>query len=261
MRTNREATVHEPGIRGHQAGGRLALPPAGDRHPRAVPRLCRSPWRRGSASPTGTGNGSPFGAHVHWVGLANYRELLTMPGLDQSNFGTALRNNFYYVMLVVPIQTAVSLFLAVLVTRRLRFVGLLPDRVLLPVGNELRRDHRPVPVPLLPVGCDQQAPVVLRRDGAVVVLRPARPLPRDPRAVRRRHQPIARGARHVPRRQLLGLAGRAEHRDVRLHHHGRLHHLGHVHAASSSRGCRTSTSRSTRRRRSTVRPSGRSSVT
>jgi multiple sugar transport system permease protein len=70
-----------------------------------------------------TGNGSPFGSSVHWVGLHNYRQLLTVPGLDQSNFGTALRNNFYYVILVVPTQTAVSLFLAVLVSRALKFVG------------------------------------------------------------------------------------------------------------------------------------------
>jgi len=69
------------------------------------------------------GNGSPLGANSHWVGLANYRHLLTEPGLDQSNFGTALRNNFYYVLLVVPIQTAVALFLAVLVNRRLKGVG------------------------------------------------------------------------------------------------------------------------------------------
>src|SRR5262245_20007280 len=70
-----------------------------------------------------TGNGSPFSSNVHWVGLDNYRHLLTTPGLDQSNFGTSLRNNFYYVLLVVPVQTAVSLFLAVLVNRGLKFVG------------------------------------------------------------------------------------------------------------------------------------------
>jgi ABC-type sugar transport system permease subunit len=69
------------------------------------------------------GNGSPFGANAHYVGLANYRHLLTEPGLDQNNFGTAIRNNVYYVLLVVPIQTAVALFLAVLVNRRLRGVG------------------------------------------------------------------------------------------------------------------------------------------
>src|SRR4029079_17357838 len=37
--------------------------------------------------------------------------------------GTSLRNNFYYVLLVVPVQTAVALFLAVLVNRRIRGVG------------------------------------------------------------------------------------------------------------------------------------------
>jgi multiple sugar transport system permease protein len=70
-----------------------------------------------------TGNGSPFSSNVHWVGLHNYRQLLTTPGLDQLNFGTAIRNNLYYVIFVVPIQTAISLFLAVLVTRALRGVG------------------------------------------------------------------------------------------------------------------------------------------
>ena len=69
------------------------------------------------------GNGSPFGANAHYVGLENYRHLLTTPGLDQNNFGTAIRNNVYYVLLVVPIQTAVALFLAVLVNRRLKGVG------------------------------------------------------------------------------------------------------------------------------------------
>src|SRR4051794_27634080 len=69
------------------------------------------------------GNGSPLGANAHFVGLDNYRHLLTTPGLDQNNFGTSLRNNLYYVVLVVPIQTAVSLFLAVLVNRRVKLVG------------------------------------------------------------------------------------------------------------------------------------------
>ena len=44
---------------------------------------------------------------MHFVGLANYRHLLTDGGLDQNNFGTSLRNNVWYVMLVVPIQTAI----------------------------------------------------------------------------------------------------------------------------------------------------------
>ena len=112
----------EPGIRGHQAaagwlflapviiilGLFLVLPIA------AAAWVSFSDWN---------GNGSPLGANAHFVGLANYRHLLTTPGLDQNNFGTALRNNAYYVLLVVPIQTAVSLLLAVLVNRRVKLVG------------------------------------------------------------------------------------------------------------------------------------------
>jgi multiple sugar transport system permease protein len=114
--------LREPGIRGHQAaagwlflapvivilGLFLVLPIA------AAAWVSFSDWN---------GNGSPIGAHAHFVGLDNYRHLLTTPGLDQNNFGTALRNNVYYVLLVVPAQTAVSLFLAVLVNRRLKLVG------------------------------------------------------------------------------------------------------------------------------------------
>src|SRR3954471_20194968 len=114
--------LREPGIRGHQAaagwlflapvivilGMFLVLPIA------AAAWVSFSDWN---------GNGSPLGANAHFVGLDNYRHLLTTPGLDQNNFGTSLRNNLYYVALVVPIQTAVSLFLAVLVNRRVKLVG------------------------------------------------------------------------------------------------------------------------------------------
>ncbi|MDX6450792.1 MAG: multiple sugar transport system permease protein [Gaiellaceae bacterium] len=114
--------LREPGIRGHQAaagwlflapvivilGLFLVLPIA------AAAWVSFSDWN---------GNGSPLGANAHFVGLDNYRHLLTTPGLDQNNFGTALRNNVYYVLLVVPIQTAVALFLAVLVNRRVKLVG------------------------------------------------------------------------------------------------------------------------------------------
>jgi multiple sugar transport system permease protein len=114
--------LREPGIRGHEAAaGWLFLAPVivilGVFL--ALPILMAlwvsvSDWN---------GNGSPLGANAHFVGLDNYRHLLTEPGLDQNNFGTSLRNNFYYVLLVVPIQTAVALFLAVLVNRRVRGVG------------------------------------------------------------------------------------------------------------------------------------------
>ena len=107
---------------------------------------------------------------------------------------------------------------------------LLPHRVLLPVGHELGRDHGPLPLPLFARRRHQQAPVVLRCERAGVALRPARPLPRHPRPAR--HPPVDLALEPVlPRRQLLGLAVRTEHRDVRLHHHGRVHDVGDVHAA------------------------------
>jgi multiple sugar transport system permease protein len=112
----------EPGIHGHQAaaGWLFLLPVIAILGLFLVVPIAMAIWVSFS---DWNGNGSPLGAHSHWVGLANYRHLLTTPGLDQSNFGTSLRNNFYYVLLVVPIQTAVALFLAVLVNRRVKLVG------------------------------------------------------------------------------------------------------------------------------------------
>ena len=66
-----------------------------------------------------SGKGSPVGAA--YVGLSNYEALLTKAGLSQQNLATSLRNNLYYVILVVPLQTILALFLAsVLNMRRLR---------------------------------------------------------------------------------------------------------------------------------------------
>jgi len=112
----------EPGIRGHEAGAGwlFLLPVIVILGLFLVLPIAMAAWVSFS---DWNGNGSPLGAHAHWVGLANYRDLLTTPGLDQNNFGEALRNNFYYVLLVVPVQTAVALFLAVLVNKRLKFVG------------------------------------------------------------------------------------------------------------------------------------------
>ncbi len=64
------------------------------------------------------GVGSPFSSDVNFVGGQNYAKILGGGGLDEQNFGTALRNNFYYVVFVVPIQTALALGLAVLVNGR-----------------------------------------------------------------------------------------------------------------------------------------------
>lgn len=66
-----------------------------------------------------TGRGSPFSADVGFVGTDNYTRILFSDGLDTQDFGTALRNNLYYVLLVVPLQTALSLALAVLVSKRM----------------------------------------------------------------------------------------------------------------------------------------------
>lgn len=64
-----------------------------------------------------TGRGSPFSANVNFVGAENYADLLVGGGLTTADFGISLRNNLWYVLLVVPIQTAIALFLAVLVGR------------------------------------------------------------------------------------------------------------------------------------------------
>ncbi|MBO3662999.1 carbohydrate ABC transporter permease [Microbacterium stercoris] len=63
------------------------------------------------------GRGSPLSPSVSFVGADNYRAVLADGGLATKDFGTALRNNTWYVVLVVPLQTALALLLAVLVNR------------------------------------------------------------------------------------------------------------------------------------------------
>jgi multiple sugar transport system permease protein len=67
------------------------------------------------------GVGSPLASGVHSVGFSNFKSILTVPGLARSDFGESLRNNFYYVLLVVPIQTVLALVLAVVVSRKRLF--------------------------------------------------------------------------------------------------------------------------------------------
>jgi multiple sugar transport system permease protein len=62
-----------------------------------------------------SGRGSPFSSNVGFVGLQNYAVVTAGDGLATRDFGTAMRNNTWYVLLVVPLQTALSLFLALLV--------------------------------------------------------------------------------------------------------------------------------------------------
>ncbi|GAA4895275.1 sugar ABC transporter permease [Tessaracoccus lubricantis] len=65
-----------------------------------------------------SGRLSPFGSTVNFVGGQNYADVLGGKGLPGRDFGTAMRNNVFYVLLVVPLQTVLSLFLAVMVTRK-----------------------------------------------------------------------------------------------------------------------------------------------
>lgn len=60
---------------------------------------------------------SPLAPTVGFVGLDNYAAITTESGLDQENFGRAVRNNLWYVVFVVPLQTIVALLLAVQVNR------------------------------------------------------------------------------------------------------------------------------------------------
>ena len=64
------------------------------------------------------GNGSPFDPSVKYVGARNYQAILGGKGLTGRDFGLSIRNNLFYVLLVVPLQTIISLFLAVMVTRK-----------------------------------------------------------------------------------------------------------------------------------------------
>ncbi|MDQ1562921.1 MAG: multiple sugar transport system permease protein [Actinomycetota bacterium] len=66
-----------------------------------------------------SGNGSPFSAGVHFVGGQNFGSVLSGGGLTEENFGISLKNNLWYVILVVPAQTVVALFLAVMVNRQI----------------------------------------------------------------------------------------------------------------------------------------------
>lgn len=64
------------------------------------------------------GKGSPLSGAVNFVGTDNYQQLLGEDSLARSDFATSIRNNFYYVLLVVPIQTVLALALALLLNQR-----------------------------------------------------------------------------------------------------------------------------------------------
>jgi multiple sugar transport system permease protein len=65
------------------------------------------------------GQGSPFTSRVPFVGLHNYTRLFATDDLARQDFMTSIRNNAYYVLLVVPLQTVLALGLALVVNNRL----------------------------------------------------------------------------------------------------------------------------------------------
>lgn len=65
------------------------------------------------------GLGSPINPDVSFVGTKNFAHVLTSGGLAEKDFGTSIRNNLWFVIFVVPLQTALALFLAVQVNRRI----------------------------------------------------------------------------------------------------------------------------------------------
>ena len=66
------------------------------------------------------GRNSPlFNDNVEVVGLENYAAITTDQSLTRELFGRSIRNTVFYVLLVVPLQTALALFLAVQVNRRM----------------------------------------------------------------------------------------------------------------------------------------------
>ncbi len=52
------------------------------------------------------------------IGLNNFNTLLVRDGLRRTDFALSIRNNFYYVVFVVPIQTALSFVLAFVVHQK-----------------------------------------------------------------------------------------------------------------------------------------------
>jgi multiple sugar transport system permease protein len=59
---------------------------------------------------------SPF--ETEYIGLENYRALLFEDGVRRTDFALSIRNNFYYVLFVVPMQTITAFVLAVILNNK-----------------------------------------------------------------------------------------------------------------------------------------------
>ena len=67
-----------------------------------------------------------------WIGLEQYRRILFDPDL-RGVFWSSLLNNFTFALIVVPIQTALALGLALLLNRPLRGIAMFRTFFFLPV--------------------------------------------------------------------------------------------------------------------------------
>ena len=59
---------------------------------------------------------SPF--TTEYIGFENYNELLFQDGVRRTDFALSIRNNFYYVLFVVPMQTIIAFVLAVILNNK-----------------------------------------------------------------------------------------------------------------------------------------------
>ena len=59
---------------------------------------------------------SPFA--TEYIGFENYNELLFQDGVRRTDFALSIRNNFYYVLFVVPMQTTIAFVLAVILNNK-----------------------------------------------------------------------------------------------------------------------------------------------
>src|SRR5258708_1468656 len=65
---------------------------------------------------------STLGGPLQWIGLANYRALLTGHSTQAQNLNLAMLNSFYYAIIGVPLQILVSLGMALLLNRQIRLI-------------------------------------------------------------------------------------------------------------------------------------------
>jgi multiple sugar transport system permease protein len=78
-------------------------------------------------------NGISPPAQANFTGLENYGQLLASGGIRQQDFFTALKNTTYFALGVVPLQTILSLLLAIVINQKmLRFKGFFRTAYYLP---------------------------------------------------------------------------------------------------------------------------------